>query len=211
MIGERRDKRERTHKRRTKTQLLLSLSLSLLISPSYRLFSFSPSSSRQMMMMMVQNCRGNNRTAPSFCFAGAGERLETFFSFWSASFFIKCEANLSQTPLASFPSRLFKETFPQSCHVCPFGRYFKTLFAFAFLFRTFFFAFSSRCELSPRRGIPYSYRAHISLYIFLFKVAQKSFSHHAGARKERLRVVFGRHRPSLVACWRRYFFNKMIG
>ena len=95
MIGERRDKRERTHKRRTKTQLLLSLSLSLslLISPSYRLFSFSPSSSRQMMMM-VQNCRGNNRTAPLFCFEGAGERLETFFSFWSV--FFRCEANLTR-------------------------------------------------------------------------------------------------------------------
>ena len=110
-----------------------------------------------------------------------------FFHFGRASF-LRCEANLSQTSRSSFPSRLFKETFPQSCHVCPFGRYFKTLFALAFLFRTFFFAFSSRCELSPRRGIPYSYRAHISLYIFLFKVAQKSFSHHAGARKERLRA-----------------------
>ena len=47
-----------------------------------------------------------------------------------------------------------------------------------------FFAFSSLVANSCTSEIPYS-------YIYFFLVAQKSFSHHAGARKERLlRVLF---------------------
>ena len=186
MIGERRDKRERAHKRRTKTQLLLSLSL--LISPSYRLFSFSPSSSRQMMMMMVQNCRGNNRTAPLFCFAGAGERLETFFSFWSASFFIKCEANLSQTPLASFPSRLFKETFPQSCHVCPFGRYFP-LFRKLFSSELFFSLFLLVANYRLGGGFLILIE-HTSLYTYFFLKSHKRASHIMQVRVKNVCALF---------------------
>ena len=90
-------------------------------------------------------------------------------------------------------SRLFlRKTFPQSCHVCPFGRYF-TLFRF---FRFFF----SRCEF-----------VHIGdslfLHIFLFSRTKELLtSCRCAQRTFAARVVFGRRRPSLVACWRRFFY-----
>jgi hypothetical protein len=98
------------------------------------------------------------------------------------------KANLSETfHKASFPSVVFfARLFRKAATSVPSREIFYSFSLFSS--ELFFFAFSSlRCELSIRE-IPYSY---ISACIYIsFLIAQKSFSHHAGARKERSRLLF---------------------
>ena len=158
-----------------------------------------------MMMMMVQNCRGNNRTAPLVVFRGGqGQRLERhFFHFVPKSFLNRCEkANLWAKPF----SLLFQVVFSAKLPRLSLQEIFYS-FSRAFSSDLFFFAFSSRWELHHQRFL-----ILISLYIYFFLVAQKSFSHHAGARKERSFVCCfwtssSMSRRVLAA----FFFNKMIG
>jgi hypothetical protein len=88
---------------------------------------------------------------------------ETLFRFFSKSRLFLLEEDFS----AKLPRLSLREIF-----------YSFSLFSSSELF---FFAFSSLVANSCTSEIPYS-------YIYFFLVAQKSFSHHAGARKERLRA-----------------------
>jgi hypothetical protein len=105
-------------------------------------------------------------------FRGAGESAarDIFFHFVPRRFLNakgEFERNLSQSFFSK--CRLFRKTFPQSCHVCPFDCSREIFYSFSrglFSSELFFFAFSSlRCELSIRE-IPYSYIS-ACIYIFL--------------------------------------------
>ena len=174
---ETRQKRERrAQKQNENAPNSLSRSRSLLISPSYRLvlvlslslFACQMMMMMMMMMMMVQNCGGNNRTARSLCcFAGlARALLETFFFISFRVGFLNAKGEFERNLSQSFFSkcRLFRKTFPQSCHVCPFER--DILLFFAFLFRTFFFRFFfSSLRIIHQRDSLFLY---LCVYIYFF-------------------------------------------
>jgi hypothetical protein len=108
-------------------------------------------------------------------------------------------------PLASFPKSSFSRDFSAKLPRLSLREIFYSFSLFSSS-ELFFFAFSSLVANSCTSEIPYS-------YIYFFLVAQKSFSHHAGARKERLLRVCCFWTSSSIS--RRvlaaFFFTKMIG
>jgi len=127
-------------------------------------------------------------------FRGAGESAarDIFFHFVPRRFLNakgEFERNLSKLLFqASSFSQDFSAKLPR-LSLRLFERDILLFFAGAFLFRTFFFRFFfSSLRIIHQRD---SLFLHLCVYIYISSlVAQKSFSHHAGARKERSRLLF---------------------
>ena len=143
------------------------------------------------MMMMVQNCRGNNRTAPLFCFAGAGESLECrdiFFilvvrRFWDAK-------RIWAKPLVLLFQVVFlKRLFRKAATSVPSGDILKLFLLWLFSSELFFSLFLLVANYRLGGGFLILIE-HTSLYTYFFLKSHKRASHIMQVRVKNVCALF---------------------